>query len=195
MSLVICVATTNNIIIAGDTQINNADGPLQDTAMKVFPIGKDTLVGITGDYKTYIEAANKRIIELDAENASFEEKVSFIKNMIYEKENNAVIAGFDRGKVKLQVMGYEYGYNDSIIEVNNGAEIKVLLPPGITTEMCKPYITSLNNLKGQVVTCIKQISRNSDTVNDKVCGLETDGVNLEVFTSGIEYKDINVRIQ
>lgn len=195
MSLVICVATTNNIIIAGDTQINNADGPLQDTAMKVFPIGKDTLVGITGDYKTYIEAANKRIIELDAENASFEEKVSFIKNMIYEKENNAVIAGFDRGKVKLQVMGYEYGYNDSIIEVNNGAEIKVLLPPGITTEMCKPYITSLNNLKGQVVTCIKQISRKSDTVNDKVCGLETDGVNLEVFTSGIEYKDINVRIQ
>ena len=195
MSLVICAATTNDIIIAGDTQIYNVDGPLQDTAMKVFPIGKDTLVGITGDYKTYIEAANKRIIELDAENASFEEKVSFIKNMIYEKNNNAVIAGFDRGKVKLQVMGHEYGYNDSPIEVNNGAEIKVLLPPGITMEMCQSYITSINNLKGQVITCIKQISRKSDTVNDKVCGLETDGVNLTVFTSGIEYRDIDMRIQ
>lgn len=195
MSLVICVATTNNIIIAGDTQINNENGPLQDTAMKVFPIGKDTLVGITGDYKTYIEAANKRTTELDTANASFEEKVSFIKNMIYGKNNNAVIAGFDREKVKLKVMGHEYGYNDSIIEVNNGAEIKILLPPGITTEMCRPYITSLNNLKGQVINCIKRISRKSNTVNDKVCGLETDGVNLEAFTSGIEYKDIDVRIQ
>lgn len=195
MSLVICVATTNDIIIAGDTQINNADGPLQYTVMKVFPIGKDTLVGITGNYKTYMEAANKRITELDAENASFEEKVSFIRNMIYEKNNNAVIAGFDRGKVKLKVMGNEYGYNDSIIEVNNGAEIKILLPPGITTEMCQPYITSLNNLKEQVVNCIKQISRKSDAVNDKICGLETDGTNLEAFTSGIEYKDIDVRIQ
>lgn len=194
MSLVICVATTNNVIIAGDTQVNNEDGPLQNTVMKVFPIGKDTLVGITGAYKTYIEAANKRILELD-EDASFEEKVSFIKNMIYGKNNNAVIAGIDSGKVKLQVMGREYGYNDSIIEVNNGAEIKVLLPPGITTEMCQPYITSLDNLREQVVNCIKQISKKSDTVNDKVCGLTTDGVNLEVFTSGIEYKDIDIRIQ
>ena len=58
MSLVICAATTNDIIIAGDTQINNVDGPLQDTAMKVFPIGKDTLVGITGDYKTYTPVYN-----------------------------------------------------------------------------------------------------------------------------------------
>ena len=115
--------------------------------------------------------------------------------MIYGKKNNAVIAGIDSGKVKLQVMGREYGYNDSIIEVNNGAEIKVLLPPGITTEMCQPYITSLDNLREQVVNCIKQISKKSDTVNDKVCGLTTDGVNLEVFTSGIEYKDIDIRIQ
>ena len=61
--------------------------------------------------------------------------------------------------------------------------------------MCQSYITSINNLKGQVITCIKQISRKSDTVNDKVCGLETDGVNLTVFTSGIEYRDIDMRIQ
>ena len=102
---------------------------------------------------------------------------------------------YQNSEVKLKVMGHEYGYNDSIIEVNNGAEIKILLPPEITTEMCRPYITSLNNLKGQVINCIKQISRKSNTVNDKVCGLETDGANLEVFTSGIEYKDIDVRIQ
>ena len=82
-----------------------------------------------------------------------------------------------------------YGY------IIAGAEVKVLLPPEITMEMCKPFISSLDNLKSQVINCIKQISRLSDTVNDKVFGLETDGEKCKAFTSGIEYSDITIRIE
>ncbi len=195
MSFVVCVATMNNIIIAGDTQTNNEQGPTDITATKVFPIGENVLVGLTGKYQTYIETVNTRMTALDVKNASFNEKVDYVKNMIYGKENNAVIAGIESGKVKLVVMGNEYGYNDPIVNVDGGAEIKVLLPPGITTEMCQPYITSLNNLKSQVINCIKQISYLSDTVNDKVFGMEINEKKCEAFTSGIEYSDITIRIQ
>lgn len=195
MSFVVCVATTDNIIIVGDTQTNTDQGPTDITATKVFSIGENTLVGITGKYQTYIETVNARMTALDVENASFNEKVDYVKTMIRGKENNAVIAGVEDGKVKLVVMGNKYGYDDSIINVEAGAEVKVLLPPEITMEMCKPFISSLDNLKSQVINCIKQISRLSDTVNDKVFGLETDGEKCKAFTSGIEYSDITIRIE
>lgn len=43
MSFVVCVATTDNIIIAGDTQTNTDQGPTDITATKVFSIGENTL--------------------------------------------------------------------------------------------------------------------------------------------------------
>ena len=144
MSFVVCVATTDNIIIAGDTQTNTDQGPTDITATKVFSIGENTLVGITGKYQTYIETVNARMTALDVENASFNEKVDYVKTMIRGKENNAIIAGVEDGKVKLVVMGNKYGYDDSIINVEAGAEVKVLLPPEITMEMCKPFISSLD---------------------------------------------------
>ena len=117
MSFVVCVATTDNIIIAGDTQTNTDQGPTDITATKVFSIGENTLVGITGKYQTYIETVNARMTALEVENASFNEKVDYVKTMIRGKENNAVIAGVEDGKVKLVVMGNKYGYDDSIINV------------------------------------------------------------------------------
>lgn len=197
MSLVVCVATNGKIIMAGDTQTNDNNGPTSITVTKVFSLGKDVLVGITGNYATYIDVVNARHQEEKIFDASFERKVNFVRNIVQNsgRDNNVVIAGLDNGVVKLTTMGKEYGYYNKIEEVRDGASVKVLMPPGVTTEMCQKYITSLNNLRQQVIDCIEQVSKISDAVNDKVCGLETNGENMVLFTSKINYQDIDIRIK
>lgn len=197
MSLVVCVATNGKIIMAGDTQTNDDNGPTSITATKVFPLGKDVLVGITGEYATYIDVVNARHQEEGIFDAPFERKVNFVRNIVQNsgRDNNVVIAGLDNGIVKLTTMGREYGYHNEIEEVRDDASVKVLMPPGVTIEMCQRYITSLNNLRQQVIDCIEKVSKMSDTVNDKVCGLETNGKNMVLFTSKINYQDIDIRIE
>lgn len=197
MSLVVCVATNGKIIMAGDTQTNDDNGPTSITATKVFPLGKDVLVGITGKYATYIDVVNARNQEEEIFDESFERKVNFVRNIVQKagRDNNVVIAGLDNGIAKLVTMGKEYGYYNKIEEVRDDASVKVLMPPGVTIEMCQRYINSLNNLRKQVIDCIEQVSKTSDTVNDKVCGLETDGNDIVLFTSKINYQDIDIRIE
>lgn len=105
MSFVVCVATTDNIIIAGDTQTNTDQGPTDITATKVFSIGENTLVGITGKYQTYIETVNARMTALDVENASFNEKVDYVKDYDTWKGKQCGNSGRRRWKSKISCNG------------------------------------------------------------------------------------------
>ena len=39
------------IIIAGDTQLNDDNGPLPFTGMKVVPVGNTMVAGLAGEYE------------------------------------------------------------------------------------------------------------------------------------------------
>lgn len=50
MSFVVSVMKPGHSIVAGDTQLNDDNGPRKETGIKVFPITNNIVIGFTGDY-------------------------------------------------------------------------------------------------------------------------------------------------
>lgn len=196
MSLVIATISKNNVYILGDTQLNNEIEPIEETGMKVIPIGNHTLVGFTGTYRYFINMAQS--LTENIVNASFKEKVLFVKEQMQgdDVENNAVIVGIENGMTKYSIFGSNYGYNLPINTIShNGIDIKLLMPPDITEEFCKPYITSPLCLDYQMFSCIEAVSHVSSSVNNKICGFYMNNERIDFITKNINYNEITYRWQ
>lgn len=196
MSIVVAVMKKDSVTMAGDTQLNDENGAIRDLGLKVFPCGSNVLIGMTGEYRSYINAANILMNSRNLRNKGIEAIAEDIKRIIEGKKNNVVIAQLTSKETRFVVMGNEYGYDCLVESVANpeSAAVKVLLPPGLTAEFCMPYITSLDNLKNQISRCIAAVSTVSDTVNNKVCGFEMCSKGIRLFCKNVKYEDINVRI-
>lgn len=195
MSFVVAVMTMEKVIMVGDTQLNDYKGPLSITGTKVLALGNNTLVGIAGHYESYMDIANEINNNPGILLDTFENKVMYVRACIYKpnRSNTAIIAGIEDGVAKFTIMGNEYGYNNPISNVYYDGVVKALLPPGVTTEMCQKYITSIFNLREQVFNCVKEVSNMSDTVNNKAFGFEMSKQGIVMLTNNIRYDDIDIR--
>lgn len=195
MSIVIATIEPDKMIMVGDTQLNHKNkGALQTTATKVFIFDDHTLVGVTGDYDSYIKSVND--LNKIKTPLTFEEKIRYMKQHIQKPciNNNVIISSIENNVAKVFVMGNEYGYNSPTEYVTDGVTIRILMPPGITEDMCKPYIMSPLNLKTQLYSCIKAVSNLSETVNDKIMGFEFIGNGFKLLTENIKYEDIDCKL-
>ena len=194
MSFVVCVALKDCAYVLGDTQINIDSKAAEETAIKVFPVNNKVLVGGTGDYVrllnflSYVTFNRKEF-----KNMSFYDVVNYIEEQFHDAEDNSfVVAGITSDGISVKAIGKEGDKNASI--ANDMPFVKVLMPPGIKEEECRKYITSTVNIERQMVNCIKEISRISDTVNDKICGFNISNKGINVLTHNIRYEDITIRI-
>lgn len=194
MSFVVAVVTDVKAYVFGDTQLNNEDGVMKEIGMKVLPFGNNAIVGITGYYQTALNLYDEIKTHKDM---NFSDKANFLKMYLKDRvqKNNLVLAGVEGGCGKCFIMGDQDGYNNGIEVVDSQkAIVKTLLPPGVETEFCKKYITSLVGIEEQLEQCIEAVSKISDTVNNKIVGLTTDGREMLCITKSVLYKDVNVRI-
>ena len=194
MSFVVAAIAKNNVYVLGDTQLNDENGAIKETGMKVLAIGNNTLVGFTGTYKYFIEMAQNLTDSIT--NASFEDKICFVKQYANanDAKNNVVVIGIENGETKYIVMGDDYGYDLPITIVNNNdIAIKALLPPDVTEDFCKPYIYSMINLKFQMCNCINAVSTKSVSVNNKIMGFHMNANSIQLITENIQYEDITFR--
>lgn len=181
MSIVIAAIRKNEVCVLGDTQLNDDNGVLDILGQKVFPFGKGVLLGMTGDYKEIIKIVPQLKFN---EQKKFNEKVDFVQKCVKEKDINAVLAGIENGIGKFAILGME---NSSGVQVDaTGVMVKVLLPKDIDIEFCQSFMRSTENVKRQMITCIEAVAKKSKSVNNKVLGFCTNGIE----TYGVE-KNIN----
>lgn len=195
MSLVIAVCSRTQIVIAGDTQLNDDNGVLPITGMKVIPAGQYAIAGFTGDYDGTIQVGHLFSAKPELYSASLKSKADAICEVLLDHkiECNFVLAGFENGVTKLICTGKDYNYKFQVEDVKNGT-VRALLPPDLTIENCIRFFPSTFNLRSQTVSCIKTLSQNSKSVNDKICGFEVTTNGLRCFTDGISYEDISYRL-
>ena len=195
MSLIVAACSREKIIIAGDTQLNDDNGPLPFTGMKVVPVGNTMVAGLAGDYEGYRKVADYFSSKPELHFLSFQDKAEAICSLLHHSgvKCNFVLAGFENNVPQIVCTGTDYGYRYHIEQVNNGT-VRTLLPPDVTDEMCRRFFTSIYGLKIQTVNCIRGVSRISQSVNDKICGFEITPHSLKCVTDGIKYEDISVRI-
>lgn len=194
MSFVVTVVTNVKAYVFGDTQLNDENGIIREIGMKVLPFGDNAIVGITGYYQTTLNLYDEMKIHKDM---NFSDKANFLKMYLKDRvqENNLVLAGVEDACGKCVIMGNQDGYNNEIEIVDSQkAIVKTLLPPGVETEFCKKYITSLVGIEEQLEQCIEAVSKISDTVNNKIVGLITDGREMFGVTKNVLYEDVDVRI-
>lgn len=194
MSFVVAAIEKNNVYVLGDTQLNNKNGAIEATGIKVVPIGNNTLVGFTGTYEYFINMTQN--LTENIINTTFEEKILFVKKYIQadDAKNNVVIVGIENGITKYVAMGVDYGYDVPITIIeDNDAEIKVLLPPDVTEAFCRPYIYSMVGVKNQMCNCIKAVSTKSKSVNNKIMGFYMNPYSIQLITENIKYEDITFR--
>lgn len=196
MSFVIASIMKNSIIMLGDTQLNDnvRKCAIRETTIKVFPLDEKTLLGVTGDFETHCDIINILNNDLSFSDLSFEDKIYYIKHFIGKRDNNIVLATLENNDAKFVVMGTDYGYNLPIETLKTDASIKLLLPPNVTEQMCKPYIYSLSNIEKQMFSCIEAVSNWSDTVNNKIVGFKVTQEKCELLMKNTNYQDINHRI-
>lgn len=194
MSFVLAVMTPGRCIIAGDTQLNDDNGPIKATGIKVLPINNHTAIGITGRYCEYLDAYNEVISQCTNEPSYGKIKELFSASL---KEHcpqyNAVIVQCNTACNYFTLLSS--GGTDEGIYVAADGTVKALLPPGITTEECQRIMTPSNDLKDSMISCIRGVSKISNTVNAKVFGLEFSPSELRSFTDGITYDQIDFRIR
>jgi hypothetical protein len=195
LSLVIAVCSRTQIVIAGDTQLNDDNGVLPITGMKVIPVGQYAIAGFTGDYDGTIQVGHLFSAKPELYSASLKSKADAICEVLLDHkiECNFVLAGFENGVTKLICTGKDYNYKFQVEDVKNGT-VRALLPPDLTIENCIRFFPSTFNLRSQTVSCIKTLSQNSKSVNDKICGFEVTTNGLRCFTDGISYEDISYRL-
>lgn len=195
MSLIIAACSRAKIVIAGDTQLNDDNGPISFTGMKVIPIGNSTVAGLSGEYEGYMKVADYFSAKPELYSLSFQEKADTIINILINSgiSCNFLLAGFEDSISKVVCTGKDYRYRYNIELVSTGL-VRTLLPPDITDAVCRPYFTSIQNLKTQTINCICAASRISQSVNDKICGFEITPHDLQCFTYGINYDDISIHL-
>lgn len=194
MSFVVCVALKDCAYVLGDTQININSKAAVETAIKVFPVNKNVLVGGTGDYVRLLDFLSYVTFNRkEFKNMSFYDVVNYIEEKFRDVEDNSfVVAGITTDGISVKAIGKEGDKN--AVTVGDMPFVKVLMPPGIKEEECKKYITSTVNMESQMVNCIKGISKISNTVNDKICGFKISDKGINVLTHNIRYEDITIRI-
>ena len=194
MSFVVCVALNDCAYVLGDTQINIDSKAAEETAIKVFPVNNKVLVGGTGDYVRLLDFLSYVTFDRkEFKNMSFYDVVNYIEEQFHDAEDNSfVVAGITPDGISVKAIGKEGDKN--AVTVGDMPFVKVLMPPGIKEEECMRYITSDVNIECQMVNCIKEISKISDSVNDKICGFKISNKGINVLTYNISYEDITIRI-
>lgn len=152
MSLIVAACSKEKIIIAGDTQLNDDNGPLPFTGMKVVPVGDTTVAGLVGDYEGYKKVADYFSSKPELHFLSFQDKAESICSILHHSgvKCNFVLAGFENNVPQIVCTGTDYGYRYHIEQVNDGT-VRTLLPPDVTDEICRRFFTSIYGLKIQTV--------------------------------------------
>lgn len=192
MSFVISIISPQYGIVAGDTQLNDDNGKIELTGMKVAPVSDDAVIGFTGHYfeetAAIAEYANNRM-DTDFSVAVKDLRQCFQRNC---SEGNAIIIKIQNGSMKYAILDSKRNWEYSIIFAN-GIDLELLLPPDVNEDFCEPFFLSPLPLKNQVISCIKAVSKVSDFVNDKVYGVEIKNGRIHQFTDGIDIMDINYK--
>lgn len=192
MSFVVAVMKSGYSIIAGDTQLNDDNGPITATGIKVFPVNNNIVIGFTGNYLEGRESVDG-FLSAYKDQKLFSEKAKVLSNLLKTrcKDGNVIL-------VETFIHNTEYALFSSKeewapdIHVLSGVQVKTLFPPDVEESEYYRYITSPDNLKSQVINCIRAVSKDSSSVNDKVYGIEMDGHGLKQFTDGIEFEAITM---
>ena len=182
-------------VVAGDTQLNDKNGAVDLTGIKVFPIDQKTVVGLVGDYGGHLQSIDLLRRRYTQEDGSFVEKTATLYGLLkqYAESFNGIVVTVDDKGVFYSILSDKEEWNSGIVKAKNG-EVKVLIPPDVKEEYCYQFITSLTGLKNQAVSCIKAVGKVSNSVNEKVFGAEMTVHEVKYFTDGIKYEDIDVRI-
>lgn len=192
MSFVIAVMKPGYSIVAGDTQLNDDNGPRKETGIKVFPITNNIVIGFTGDYLEGREAIGL-FLEQHKAKKDFTGEASLLSKLLKEycKKGNVLLIETKPEETQYAVTSDDYGWKYDLRKVQQ-IGIKTLLPNDASEDYCKRYITSEDNLKNQVINCVKAVSIISESVNDKIYGIEMDGKGLKQFTDGIDFSKITL---
>lgn len=195
MSFVVAAMKNRYAIVAGDTQLNNESGSIADTGVIVFPLDDHTVIGLVGDYKGHLKTIEE-IMAVDKSKMELSDLVSEIHKQLNRNADdyNGIIVRVNEGGTYFAVLSSHDGWGSGIQKSAN-REVKVLVPPDVKEEYCYSYITSLDNLKRQAINCVKTVGRKSESVNQKVFGAELTPGGIMLFTDGINYDDITVRIR
>lgn len=192
MSFVVAIMKSGYSIVAGDTQLNDDNGPIEATGIKVFPVDRNIVAGFTGNYLEGRESIDEFISAHKAKKL-FSEKAQMLSELLRRrcKDGNAILVETCITTTKYALFSSKDDWT-SDIQVLSGVQVKALFPPDVHEENYYKNITSPDNLKPQVINCIRAVSRDSASVNDKIYGIEMDGYGLKQFTEGIEFKAITM---
>lgn len=192
MSFVVAVMKPGYSVVAGDTQLNDDNGPRVETGIKVFPVNDSMVIGFTGDYLEGREAIDK-FLQQHKTKKDFTGKVVLLSRLLKNqcKKGNVILVETKPGAAQYAVLSDTYNWRFDLKQVQQ-TEVKTLLPDDASDDYCKRYITSENKLKVQVIDCVKAVSQISEFVNDKVYGIEMDGKGLIQFTDGILFPEITL---
>ncbi len=197
MSFVVSVIEENSFIIAGDTQLNDDNGKIDQTGIKVFPIDPSFVIGITGDYFGYLSVVNRMISENNSD-LPFAEKIKLLNYLFYQESisANVIAVGRNKGNMYFTTMSdkTKWHYTIETVKGKGNASVKFLLPPDVEERFCYPFFSNLNNLQNSVINCIRAVSKKSASVNDSIFGVMTKGTDLQFFTNNIDYNKIDYRI-
>lgn len=191
MSIVVAVMKPGYAIVAGDTQLNDDNGPIKALGAKVYKIDESTIVGITGEYLGARLAVGGLQSEFK-EKKDFTGKANLLSKMMKEwcNKGNAIIVEVKNGRTQFATMSDKSGWRIELNPCLKEIQVKILFPPDITLEFCQQYILSEDNIKEQIVECIKAVAGVSESVNDKIMGMETDGTTMLQFTCGVELSEL-----
>ncbi len=197
MSFVISIISKDSFIIAGDTQLNNENGKIPETGIKVFPIDTSFVVGMTGDYKGNIFSIEE-LFRFSAKEKIFSKRVERLSQLLGQAstDSNALAAGLEDGKALFATLGYQTGWKYQIQSVSKVGDstVRFLLPPNVDERIIYPCFNDISDLKNCVINCVRVVSRHSSSVNDKVFGVQATTSGLYLFTDNTNYDQITVRI-
>lgn len=191
MSIIVAVMKPGHAIVAGDTQLNDDNGPIKDLGAKVYQIDDNIIVGITGEYQGARLAVGGLQSEIETKK-DFTGKASLLSKMMKEccKEGNAIIVEVKNGRTQFATMSDRSGWRIDLIPRVERIQVISLFPSDVTQEFCQQYISSEDNIKEQIIECIKAVAGISESVNDKIMGMETDGTKILQFTFGVDPSEL-----
>ena len=194
MSIILSCIYSNKFTMIGDTQLNNPNGAIEMTTLKVFPLNNNTTIGLTGDYKNCVEILKILDKNPNVRIMSFNRQVIFFRNKLKAMDGsiNIILASNENG-CRYIIIGTDLGFENAVEHVNEGFVIKALLPPDISPDMCSEYFKP-NDMETSLFTCIEELSKKSKYINDKICGFRVSSDKLETLCKNIKYEEINLRI-
>lgn len=192
MSFVVAVMKSGYSIIAGDTQLNDDNGPIAATGIKVFPVNNNIVIGFTGNYLEGRKTVGE-FCSVYKDRKLFSEKAKLLSYILKRKcrDGNVILVETFIHITEYALFSSKEEWNPDI-HVLSDVQVKALFPPDVEEGKYYRYITSPDNLKAQVINCIRAVSNDSASVNDRVYGIEMDGNGLKQFTDGIEFDSITM---